>query len=423
MKKIFVSNLIFVMFLLSLTTLFIGCNNSEKEEERYAYVYPSSLTFSAESGSQTVSLSTNTTVWIYSPSSWVRGSVKGENCEITVQANTSTSSRSAILEVKGNGIVSPKKINITQSGKKQGGDGDNPSGLSAPQNVSTQNTGTSSSPKVRVAWSSVSGATGYRLYRSSNANGAYTQLSSSSSTYIMDNSPMKGLNYYKVKAYNSESESDYSSYAVFENEENQPTPQKPNAPTGVTAVNEGSTMVPNVRIAWNSVEGATQYVVYRSTTANGTYTQLATTTSTFSFDFDPKQGNNYYKVKARNSAGESPYSDYALFNFNPNDVAPCPVSYGNCSATSTSITLRWSVSTAYGCGKPDKATLRVWEPTNSVYVDLETLSGTATSTSFNYWMWVDKDGFVRCGILLENSKGTSGGVPKIYDTKNQRWIN
>lgn len=424
MKKIFVSKLIFVISLLSLTTLFVGCKD-ESEEEKYVYASPSSLTFSAEGGSQTVSLSTNTTVWAYSSSSWVRETVNGKSCEITVQANTSTNSRSVTVEIRGNGINSPAKIYVTQSGKNQGGGGgDNTSDLSAPQNVSAQNTGTSASPQVRVSWSSVSGATGYRLYRSSSAYGSYTQLSSSSSsTYIMDNSPMKGSNYYKVKAYNSKGESDYSSYAVFENGGNNPTPQKPSAPTGVTAENYGSTTLPNVYISWNSVEGATQYIVYRSTTANGSYTQIATTASTFSYDGNPKQGNNYYKVKAKNSAGESSYSDYALFNFNPNDVAPCPVTYGNCSATSTTITLRWSVSTSNGCGKPDNAILRVRNPQSGVYADLETLSGTATSASFAYGMWADKDGFVYCGIILKNSKGTSGGTPKVYDTKNNKWIN
>ena len=407
------------------TTLFVGCKDDEPEEEKYAYVTPSSLTFSADGGSQTVSLNTNTTaVWIYSPESWVRGSVNGQNCEITVQANTSTNSRSVTMEIRGNGMNSPRKIYVTQLGKNQGGSGgDNTSNLSAPQNVSAQNTGTSSSPQVRVSWSSVSGATGYRLYRSSSAYGSYTQLNSSSSTYIIDNSPMKGSNYYKVKAYNSKGESDYSPYAVFENGGNAPTPQKPSAPTGVTAENYGSITLPNVYISWNSVEGATQYIVYRSTTANGSYTQIATATSTFSYDGNPKQGNNYYKVKAKNSAGESSYSNYALFNFNPNDVEPCPVSYGNCSVTSTTITLRWSVSTSNGCGKPDKAILRVRNPLSGVYADLETLSGTATSASFAYGMWADKDGFVYCGIILENSKGTSGGTPKVYDTKNNRWIN
>lgn len=430
MKKNLFSKLIFVMSLLSFTSLvFIGCKDEakeEQEEEKYVYVSPSSLTFPAEGGSQTVSLNTNTRVSVYSPSSWAKASVNGRSCEVTVSQNISTDSRNVTLRVSGDGAPSVE-IKVTQSGKNQGGSGsgddDTSSGLSAPQNVSATNTGTSSSPKVRVSWSSVSGATGYKLYRSSSASGSYAQLNSSSSTYIMDNSPMAGANYYKVKAYNNKGESDYSSYVVFENGGGDPTPQKPNAPTGVTVENQGSTMVPTVRISCNSVEGATSYIFYRSTSANGNYTQLTTNTSPFTFDANPKQGNNYYKVKAKNSTGESPYSDYALFNFNPNDVEPCPVSYGNCSVTSTTITLRWSVSTSNGCGKPDRAILRVRNPQSGNYADLETLSGTATSASFAYGMWVDSDGFVYCGIILENSKGTSGGVPKVYDTKNKRWIN
>ena len=69
MEKIFVSKLIFVMSLLGLSTFFVGCQDEEKEnvkeEEKYVYVSPTSLTFLAEGGSQTISLSTNTTVWFY----------------------------------------------------------------------------------------------------------------------------------------------------------------------------------------------------------------------------------------------------------------------------------------------------------------------------------------------------------------------
>ena len=87
------------------------------------------------------------------------------------------------------------------------------------------------------------------------------------------------------------------------------------------------------------------------------------------------------------------------------------------------MTLRWTVPKTNGCGTPTKATLRVMNPTSGVYADLQTLSTTATSASFSFGAWADKDGYVRAGIITENDKGSSGGTPKVYDTKNNRWIN
>jgi len=84
--------------------------------------------------------------------------------------------------------------------------------------------------------------------------------------------------------------------------------------------------------------------------------------------------------------------------------------------------LVWTIPTEQGCGKPTKTYLRVYEPTYKTWVDVETLSGSATTASFNYQMWVDSDGYVKAGIITENEAGTSGGFPKIYDTKNKKWL-
>ena len=83
---------------------------------------------------------------------------------------------------------------------------------------------------------------------------------------------------------------------------------KPNPPTGVTASQSGTSIV----VSWNSVSNATSYKVYRSSSSYGTYYQVGSSTSSTQLsDNDPFNGDNYYKVKAVNSAGESDYSDYA----------------------------------------------------------------------------------------------------------------
>ncbi len=305
------------------------------------------------------------------------------------------------------------------------GDGDG-SILSAPQGVWAKKH-SSNNTWVSIGWNNVKGASTYSVYRSKDATGTYSLINSVSGLSAVDKSPLSGNNYYKIKASNGSITSNYSEYAYFNyvsGSDDDDEDSAPSAPTGVTCANECSAIYPCVVIRWSAVANATSYKVYRSSSANGYYSQIGSSTNGNSLvDENPKNGDNYYKVKAINSKGESAYSNYVLYNFIPNDVSPCPVTYGNCTVSGTTITMRWTVPNQTGCGVPTKAYLRVKNPSSTKYADVQTLSGTATSASFNYGMWVDSQGYVYVGIITENAKGTSGGVPKVYDTKNKKWIN
>lgn len=305
--------------------------------------------------------------------------------------------------------------------------------LDAPAGISATPDGNT----VVVKWESVSGAARYEVHKSRNPY-AFAVETTVSGTRYTDRPASPGNYYYKVAAVDYEGNkgpfSDVAScYFTGEggsgqDEEPDDDPEdevrRPSAPTGVRAENYGNAMLPEIRVSWNEVSSATSYKVYRGRSASGTYSLLGTTATTHLSDFNPEQGANYYKVKAVNSAGESDYSSYAVYNFDPSsDLKPCPVEYTNCTAGSTTMTLRWRVSTSSGCGKPDRAYLRVRNPESGVYADVQTLSGTATSASFSYLPWVDENGYVYVGIILENEAGTSGGVPKVYDTNSGRWIN
>ena len=80
----------------------------------------------------------------------------------------------------------------------------------------------------------------------------------------------------------------------------------PAAPTSVTATAVSSS---SINISWNASSGATSYTVYRSTSSNGTYSSVGTTSST-SFTNTGLSANTtyYYKVTASNSYGTSGYS-------------------------------------------------------------------------------------------------------------------
>lgn len=69
------------------------------------------------------------------------------------------------------------------------------------------------------------------------------------------------------------------------------------APTGVKAFN--NTVTGKNRVSWKAVAGAEEYAVYRSTSKNGAYKKMFTTTGTTYTNTSAKAGTlYYYKVKA-----------------------------------------------------------------------------------------------------------------------------
>lgn len=319
--------------------------------------------------------------------------------------------------------------------------------LSTPTGVTAKADGAT----VYLSWYAVYNATGYNIYHSNSATGTYSFKGYSESNSKTFTQESNGYHYYKIVAVNDSRNlySDFSAYAYVNINNSSAggngdtgggsntggsgdtgggnTQQKPSAPTGVTVSNEGNAYIPDVRVRWNSVSNATKYYVYKSSSASGTYSKVGETTYNVYVDSNPPTNGSsaYYKVKAVNSAGESGYSDYAYYKSQTNGeaYAPAPVKYGNCTVSGTTMTLRWTVPTGTGIGTPTSAMLRVRHPDTGDYVTLQTLSGSATSVSFTYTPWVDKNGYVYAGIITENAKGTSGGTPKVYDTKNKKWIN
>ena len=80
------------------------------------------------------------------------------------------------------------------------------------------------------------------------------------------------------------------------------------APTGVDA-SDGDYST-KVGILWETIRGATNYRIYRSTTNNSaTATEVGSTAANYFFDTNANQGQNYfYWVKAENSSTQSDFS-------------------------------------------------------------------------------------------------------------------
>ena len=161
--------------------------------------------------------------------------------------------------------------------------------------------GNSSTGKPRLTWKAVSGATSYRIYRSESRGTGYSLLGTTSSTSYVNTGAAAGKTYYyRVKAVNRDGMASGYSNLVS----GKATLPAPVLNIGLS-VSSGKPM-----LAWDAVPGATSYRIYRSTSRGTGYSLLATTTSTSHVNTSAAKGTTYYyRVKACNAAGLSPYSN------------------------------------------------------------------------------------------------------------------
>ena len=156
--------------------------------------------------------------------------------------------------------------------------------------------------------------------------------------------------------------------------------------TGITVTSSAAPTAPVVRIGnsatsgkpmltWNAVEGATSYRIYRSTSKGSGYSLLGTTTATSYTNTGAKAGTTYYyRVKACNDAGLSPYSNVVsgqVKTVTPKPSAPV-VKIGN-SAASGKPMLTWNAVSGATSYKVYRATSK-----SGTY----SLLGTVTATSY-----------------------------------------
>ncbi|MDR1221182.1 MAG: fibronectin type III domain-containing protein [Treponema sp.] len=199
-----------------------------------------------------------------------------------------------------------------------------------------------SSSGATISWNAVSGAEGYYIYRSSTADGAYSKLTPDGVTGISytDTDLSSGATYYyKVSAKNVDGESEPSSPPVS-------VVFIPDVPSSVSAEAPSST---SVTISWDSVSGATEYYIYRSSSESGAYSKLTTTpasvTGTSYTDTGLSSNTTYYyKVAAANSGGTSEQSFAVSVATLLAPPSSPPSSVSAVGASSTSITINWDAA-------------------------------------------------------------------------------
>jgi hypothetical protein len=212
--------------------------------------------------------------------------------------------------------------------------------------------------QINLSWTSVSGATGYKVYRSTSSGGVYsliTPIPVTSLSYT-DGGLTAGATYwYKVRATNGSTDSADStakSAAANSNCVSVPPP-----PTGLTAT-PGACGTGQITLSWSSSSGATSYQLYRGGA------QIYSGSATNHTDTGLTAGQSYsYTVRATNSSGSSAQSSPAV-----NTTAPsaCSLPTVNLSVSPASIssgqssTISWTSTNAASCSASSNPSNSQW---------------------------------------------------------------
>lgn len=123
---------------------------------------------------------------------------------------------------------------------------------------------------IKLVWSKVNGAAGYKVYRSTSANGTYELIKTISSNSILtytNTSLAKGPKYYyKIRAYSLDGKTQvFSGYSAF---------KSVLIPLGTPSLKMVSRSTSkSINVKWTTVSGADGYEIYRCSKQNGTYTK------------------------------------------------------------------------------------------------------------------------------------------------------
>ncbi|MCM1364305.1 MAG: fibronectin type III domain-containing protein [Faecalibacterium sp.] len=264
---------------------------------------------------------------------------------------------------------------------------------------------------VKLTWSSVKGATGYRIQRYDTANSKWVTLKTVKATSYTNTGLSVNKTYkYRVAAYKTVNGKDiYGS--------NSSSISAKTVPSKVTGLKASATPS-SVTLSWSKVDGITGYQVQRYDSKNKRWIKLANTSKT-SYTNSKLTINTTYKYRVvayKNVNSKSYFGDYS--STVSAKTLPAKVTGLKASATTNSITLSWSkVSGA------TNYTVYSYNKSNKSYKKIKTVTGTSlkitglkTATSYSYAVMATK---VSGGKNYNGSKssvlvtGTSPTAPKL----------
>ena len=170
--------------------------------------------------------------------------------------------------------------------------------IPAPANVSA----IPGSGRVRLTWSPVEGADGYRVYRATNGVWEKTPVGRTSGTSHLSTSLVNGTTYsFTVAAYTKEGDGTLSLTVIA-------IPVA--TPENVTPTAGDR----RVALQWEPSAGATSYTVYRKIGAEPGFQEIATGVPSAEFvDLNLSNGTKYqYQVRAMNAGAESELSERVM---------------------------------------------------------------------------------------------------------------
>ena len=162
--------------------------------------------------------------------------------------------------------------------------------------------------KVQISWTKAADADGYRVYRANSKNGTYRKAGTVKAAALSYTN--KGLTagktyYYKVRAYKN-----VNGKKVWQSYSNVVSVKAVPAKTTFTKATAGHK---KATLKWKKVNGATRYLVYRSTSKNSRYTCVKSLKGTTYTNKKLTAGKTYYyKVRAyRMVGGKKVYGAYS----------------------------------------------------------------------------------------------------------------
>ena len=196
----------------------------------------------------------------------------------------------------------------------------------------------SDSGKPKLTWSAVSGAASYRVYRSESRGTGYSLLGTTTSTSYVNTSAAAGKTYYyKVCAVNSAGTSAYSN--IVSGRAKAAIPAAPR----VTIGNSSASGKP--QLTWAAVDGAAKYEIYRSNSADGTFSKVGSTDKTTYVNTGAVKGVTYfYKIRAVGASGASGFSNTVAIHVAGVVKAPAAVVLSGIKADAAGITVTWKTT-------------------------------------------------------------------------------
>lgn len=244
-----------------------------------------------------------------------------------------------------------------------------------------------SSNRAKVTWSTVSGATSYKVFRKINSAKDWTEIAtvkgSTKKSYLDKITKKSGDTYqYTIRAVSKDATSYYNEKGI-----SNMFLSNPSAKLNNVMSEEGNV---NVKITWNAIKGAKSYNIYRRAPGQSDFKCIASNVTSTTY-YDAKVSNNVqyrYAVRAVNGSARSRYNSVYIVALNRPVMESVQV-------TDSGITLNWTAiegADAYYIHR--KAVGGNWETLGSYslnsFVDT---SEEAKTTPFHYTVSAEADGY------------------------------